>query len=83
MSATGFVLALGGANLDISASPDRRLCPGDSTPGQVRCSPGGVARNVAENLARLGHDSRLLSAVGDETRGAANCSTQRSGPAST
>lgn len=69
MSATGFVLALGGANLDISASPDQRLCPGDSTPGQVRCSPGGVARNVAENLARLGHDSRLLSAVGDDPRG--------------
>jgi pseudouridine kinase len=29
--------------------------PGDSTPGTIRHAPGGVARNVAENLARLGH----------------------------
>ena len=69
MATKGFVLALGGANVDISASTDHALQPGDSTPGQVRFSAGGVARNVAANLARLGHDSRLLSAVGDDAQG--------------
>lgn len=41
----------------------------DSNPGTVRCSPGGVARNVAENLARLGHRTALISAVGDDLFG--------------
>jgi pseudouridine kinase len=69
MRPAGFVLALGGANLDINAGADHELRPGDSTPGRVHFSPGGVARNVAENLARLGHDSRLFSAVGDDPQG--------------
>lgn len=55
--------------MDIAASSTHPLVPGDSTPGQVHCAPGGVARNVAENLARLGHDVRLLSVVGDDLYG--------------
>lgn len=41
----------------------------DSNPGTVAMSPGGVARNVAENLARLGTDCRLISAVGADPYG--------------
>lgn len=65
----GYVLVLGGANMDISATTERALAPADSNPGVVRCAPGGVARNVAENLARLGVDTRLLAAVGDDPNG--------------
>lgn len=80
MADTGFVLVLGGANVDISAGTDHALSPGDSTPGRVRFSPGGVARNVAHNLARLGHDTRLLSAVGDDAQGRSLLSnTQQAG----
>lgn len=64
-----FVLVLGGANMDISATTERTLVPADSNPGLVRCAPGGVARNAAENLARLGVDTRLLAAVGDDPFG--------------
>ena len=32
-------------------------------------SPGGVGRNIAENLARLGVPTRLLSVVGDDVYG--------------
>jgi pseudouridine kinase len=35
----------------------------------VRLSPGGVARNVSENLARLGVDVSLITAVGDDPSG--------------
>ena len=66
---TPSVLVLGGANIDITASTDRELQPGDSTPGSVCFAPGGVARNIAENLARLGNTTRLLSAVGDDAHG--------------
>ena len=41
----------------------------DSNPGRVVTSPGGVARNIAENLARLGVDARLLCAVGADEHG--------------
>lgn len=64
-----FVVVLGGANMDISGSTTQALVLSDSNPGRVRCAPGGVARNVAENLARLGNATRLLTAVGDDLYG--------------
>lgn len=60
------VALIGGANLDISALPHSKALMGDSNPGRILCSPGGVARNVAENLLRLGVDARLLSVLGDD-----------------
>jgi len=63
------MLVVGGSNMDIAGHSTRRLALGDSNPGSIRYAPGGVARNVAENLARLGHRTRLLSAVGDDAAG--------------
>jgi pseudouridine kinase len=45
------------------------LRAGSSNPGSIRISVGGVARNVAENLARLGEHAVLLSAVGTDRSG--------------
>ncbi len=61
-----YVALIGGANLDISAHSHAPPVVGDSNPGRILCSPGGVARNVAENLHRLGVDARLLSVLGDD-----------------
>ncbi len=69
MLGKAYLLAVGAANMDITASTTHALTAGDSTAGQIRCAAGGVARNVAENLARLGHDVFLLSAVGDDLYG--------------
>ena len=63
------VVACGGANADIHS---RLLAPArmrDSNPGAVSFSAGGVARNIAENIARLGFPCRLLSAVGADAFG--------------
>lgn len=68
-SLSPFVLVVGGANMDISGSTPQPLVLNDSNPGHIRCAPGGVARNVAENLARLGNTTRLLTAVGDDLYG--------------
>ncbi len=57
------VLVVGAANLDVVADTDRPQ-PGQSVPGRVRFGPGGAARNVAENLARLGAQTTLLCAAG-------------------
>jgi pseudouridine kinase len=59
-------LVIGGANLDIAGGCTARLIPGDSNPGIVRSSAGGVGRNIAENLARLGLDCSMITAVGED-----------------
>jgi len=58
------VLVIGAAGVDVVGRVDAELQPGTSTPAKIRFSFGGVGRNVAENLARLGHPVRLVSAVG-------------------
>ncbi len=63
------VVVVGGTNMDISVSSKTPLLPQDSTPGEIHCNPGGVARNVAENLARLGVNVNLISVVGDDVFG--------------
>ncbi len=64
-----FAVVIGGTNMDILGRPSGRFQAGDSNPGSVSCSPGGVGRNIAENLARIGSDTRLISAIGKDTYG--------------
>ncbi|MBK7895409.1 MAG: carbohydrate kinase family protein [Candidatus Promineifilaceae bacterium] len=63
------ILVVGAILLDSRGKPDAGLAPGTSNPAQIRVTRGGTARNVAENLARLGAEVRLLSAVGDDLIG--------------
>ncbi|HEY4689215.1 MAG TPA: PfkB family carbohydrate kinase, partial [Anaerolineae bacterium] len=63
------VLVIGAAGLDIKGRAAGPLLPGTSNAGRVRRSLGGVARNVAENLARLDVNVTLLTAVGDDAAG--------------
>ncbi len=63
------VLVIGGAGVDLVGRLESELRPGSSSPARIRSSFGGVARNVAENLARLGQPVTLVSAVGEDTAG--------------
>ncbi|GAP10179.1 sugar kinases, ribokinase family [Bellilinea caldifistulae] len=63
------VLIIGAASLDVLGQPIGVPEPGTSNPAHVRTSFGGVARNVAENLARLGQPVTLISAVGKDDLG--------------
>jgi pseudouridine kinase len=69
LSPDRYTVVIGGANMDILGRPFNTLHSGDSNPGVVSCSPGGVGRNIAENLARMGSDTRLISAIGKDTYG--------------
>jgi pseudouridine kinase len=60
------VVAIGGANIDIKAKASGEVLPGTSNPGTVTLSPGGVARNIAHNLAVLGEEVALLAAIGSD-----------------
>jgi pseudouridine kinase len=73
ISESPFTAVIGGANIDICGAPGDALRMRDSNPGRVNVSPGGVARNVAENLARLGAECRLITAVGQDEHGKLLC----------
>ena len=58
------VCVIGGANIDINATSSAVFRHGDSNPGKVRVSWGGVGRNIAHNLALLGDEVELLTIFG-------------------
>lgn len=60
------ITVIGASNIDISATALDALQYGDSNPGKVVTGLGGVGRNIAENLARLGQDVRLITAYGSD-----------------
>jgi pseudouridine kinase len=64
------ILVIGAASVDVKGRAHTELQPGTSVPGDVTVSFGGVGRNVAENLARLGQPTILLSVVGRDPFGA-------------
>lgn len=65
-ASAGYVVGIGAANMDIHGRPKKAIVMHDSNPGHMNSSAGGVTRNVCENLARLGADVRLVTAVGDD-----------------
>ncbi|TDQ84223.1 pseudouridine kinase [Dongia mobilis] len=63
------IIVLGGANLDIKSRIAGKAVPRTSNPGSNVTSAGGVARNIAENLALAGADVALFSIVGNDAMG--------------
>jgi pseudouridine kinase len=65
------LLCIGAANIDRKLRSLAPLVMGTSNPARADESFGGVARNIAENLARLGAPVALVTAVGVDAAGAA------------
>ncbi|MYM35476.1 winged helix-turn-helix transcriptional regulator [Duganella sp. FT94W] len=63
------VLCIGAANLDRKLRSIAPLQPATSNPATAEEVYGGVARNIAENLARLNLPVALLSALGNDSAG--------------
>ena len=64
-----YAVVIGAANIDIGGTPYKPLIPGDSNPGVIKMSYGGVARNIAHNLTMLGVDVEFVTAAGDDPLG--------------
>jgi len=62
-------VVIGGANLDVVARSTRPVQGATSNPGRTTTTPGGVGRNIAENLARLGVRVALVAAIGTDEIG--------------
>ena len=65
--ANKYVLIIGGANVDIIGRPYGKLKQNDSNPGFTTMSLGGVARNIAENLARLDVTTEFITVLGNDS----------------
>lgn len=64
-----YAVVIGASNIDMVGISTNKIILEDSNPGKLKVSLGGVARNIAENLARLNVETKLLSAVGDDLHG--------------
>ena len=66
LAETNSILVFGGMNIDRKMIVKDQLVFHTSNPVTSYQTAGGVARNIAENLGRLGHEVKLLSAAGKD-----------------
>lgn len=64
-----YIITIGSANMDVAGYSHASLNYADSNPGKIKFTPGGVGRNIAHNLALLGKNSWLMTAVGNDFYG--------------
>ncbi len=65
----GYIAGVGALNADFIGRSRETPVMRDSNPGFARLNAGGVTRNILENLARMGMECRLISAVGADAMG--------------
>ncbi len=63
MGSTPYVAVCGSINMDICGKSFAPLIPGDSNPGTIRLSLGGVGHNIAHNLRLLEVPVTMLTAL--------------------
>jgi pseudouridine kinase len=66
----GYIAVVGALNIDIIGTAFDEPLPGDSSPGVVRVAAGGVGRNIARTLAKLGHEVELIAPISAGADGA-------------
>lgn len=64
-----YILVLGASIVDIIGFCEKNYNPKDSIPGCIKISLGGVCRNIAENMARVGVNIEFISTIGDDLNG--------------
>ncbi|SHE73163.1 carbohydrate kinase family protein [Clostridium fallax] len=64
-----YLLVIGASVIDIFGFSKATYRSHNSTPGRVKLSYGGVCRNIAENMARVGVNTKFISILGDDENG--------------
>jgi len=64
-----YVVVLGTTLMDIIGFTFRDYKIKDSNPGQIKISFGGVCTSIAENMARIGINTKYISILGDDEAG--------------
>lgn len=60
------ICVIGSLCVDYITKTNYQLVRGESHPGVVKVCPGGVARNIVENLARMDIDVTFITAIGND-----------------
>lgn len=68
-SSSSYVLVMGASIVDIIGFSRAKYNERDSIPGNIKISLGGVCRNIAENMARVGVNTNFISILGDDEQG--------------
>lgn len=63
------IVIFGGSNIDFIGQSKKKIIFEDSNPGTIKTSYGGVGRNIAETLARLGNDVTFITGIGNDLYG--------------
>ena len=66
MNKPKIVTVIGATNVDITGFTNQKLIYQDANIGSMKTNPGGVGRNIAENLMRLDFHVNLISIFGDD-----------------
>ncbi|MCY6353766.1 carbohydrate kinase family protein [Clostridium sp. ZS2-4] len=64
-----YILVFGASIVDIFGFSSVNYRPYNSTPGSIKMSFGGVCRNIAENMARVGVNTKFISVLGNDEKG--------------
>ena len=64
-----YVVGIGAANVDIYCKSSINIKEHFDHPAKISYSPGGVTRNILENLVKLGIDTKILTAIGNDIYG--------------
>ncbi|REF27439.1 pseudouridine kinase [Xenorhabdus cabanillasii] len=64
-----YAVTIGATNIDITSYTFAKVVYDDSNPGKIISTPGGVGRNIAQNIAALKNESYLISVVGNDQHG--------------
>lgn len=64
-----YVLVMGVSICDIFGFTNKSYKTHESNPGSIKVSFGGVCRNIAENMVRVGVNTKFISVLGDDERG--------------
>ncbi|GKT04098.1 PfkB family carbohydrate kinase [Furfurilactobacillus entadae] len=64
-----YVTVIGGVNMDIFGVADANIVDKSSTAGRVYYAVGGLGRNMALNLRKLGLPNYFISVYGDDNNG--------------
>lgn len=69
MQNSPYILVIGASIIDITGFSAVKYRSHNSNPGCIKVSMGGVCRNIAETIARLGVPTKFISALGDDDHG--------------
>lgn len=64
-----YILVFGVSVYDIFGFTYQNYRAKDSNPGKVKVSYGGVCRNIAENMVRVGLNTKFISILGNDEKG--------------